>query len=149
MVAGNIVCVTARDERISDRSPHLEMALQRLLGRKGDDGNIVESSIVDLNETGERHWEADLYRIRGELLLLPGGGEGEPEECFNQGLKVAKRQSAKSLELRAAMSLARLWQKQDKTTEARELLGGIYGWFTEGFDTPDLIDAKALLEELE
>ena len=101
-----------------------------------------------VNETGERYWEADLYRVKGELLLLPGGSEGEAEECFNQALEVARSQSARSLELRAAVSLARLWQNQGKVREARALLSGIYGWFTEGFDTPDLIDAKALLEEL-
>jgi len=89
-----------------------------------------------------------LHRLKGELLLLPGGSESEAEECFNQALEVARRQSTRSLELRTAMSLARLWQKQGKPTEARELLAEIYGWFTEGFDTPDLIDAKSLLEEL-
>jgi len=89
-----------------------------------------------------------LYRVKGELLLLAGGSDGEAEECFDQALDVARRQSAKSLELRAALSMARLWQKQGKTKETRELLGGIYGWFTEGFDTADLMDAKGLLEEL-
>lgn len=81
-------------------------------------------------------------------MLLPGGSEDQAEECFDQALEVARGQSAKSLELRAATSLARLWQQQGKKAEARELLGGVYGWFTEGFDTPDLVDAKALLEEL-
>ena len=108
---------------------------------------LVEA-FAHVNETGERYLEAELYRVRGELLLLPEGREGQAEECFNQALEVARRQSAKSLELRAAMGLARLWRKQGKQVEARELLAGIYGWFTEGFDTPDLIDAKALLGEL-
>ena len=89
-----------------------------------------------------------MYRIKGELLRLPGGSEGEAEGCFNQALEVARNQSAKSLELRAAIRLTRLWQNQGKTAEARELLSEIYGWFTEGFDTPDLIDAKAMLGEL-
>ena len=79
---------------------------------------------------------------------MPNGSQAEAEECFKEALEVSRRQSAKSLELRAAMSMARLWQKQGKTEEARGLLSEIYGWFTEGFDTPDLIDAKALLEEL-
>jgi predicted ATPase len=72
----------------------------------------------------------------------------EAEVCFQQALVVAGRQQAKSLELRAAMSLARLWQRQDKQVEAHELLAPVYGWFTEGFDTADLQEAKALLEKL-
>ncbi len=76
------------------------------------------------------------------------GKNEEVEECFHQALKVARKQSAKSLELRAAMSLSRLWQRQGKKEKARQLLAQIYGWFTEGFDTADLKDAKALLAEL-
>ncbi len=72
----------------------------------------------------------------------------EAEECFHKAIEVARRQSAKSLELRAVMSLARLWQSQGKKTEAHQMLSEIYGWFTEGFDTADLKDAQALLEEL-
>ncbi len=73
---------------------------------------------------------------------------GEAEACFHQALAIARRQQAKSLELRAAMSLSRLWQRQGKPVEARDLLALIYGWFTEGFNTADLREAKALLEEL-
>ena len=72
----------------------------------------------------------------------------QAEACFHQALDVARRQQAKSLELRAAVSLSRLWQRQGKRDEARQLLAEIYGWFTEGFDTADLLEAKALLEEL-
>ena len=82
------------------------------------------------------------------LLRQPGTPQAEAEACFQQALDVARRQEAKSLELRAAMSLSRLWQQQGKRAEARELLAPIYGWFTEGFDTADLQEAKALLEEL-
>jgi predicted ATPase len=92
----------------------------------------------------------ELYRVKGELLLrqrIPDAPEAET--CFRQALDIARRQQAKSLELRAAMSLARLWQRHGKRAEARELLAPIYGWFTEGFDTADLKDAKALLHELE
>jgi predicted ATPase len=90
-----------------------------------------------------------LYRLRGELLLQRSmAPQGEAEACFQQALDVARRQQAKSLELRAAMSLSRLWQQQGKQTEARELLAPVYGWFTEGFNTADLQEAKALLEEL-
>ena len=78
----------------------------------------------------------------------PDLGKREAEACFRQALDIARRQSAKSVELRAVMSLSRLWQQQGKKAEARQLLAEIYGWFTEGFDTKDLQEAKALLEEL-
>src|SRR5262249_49178699 len=94
-------------------------------------------------------WEAEVCRLQGVLLLRqPGTPLAEAEACFQRALDVAHRQEAKSLELRAAMSLARLWQQQGKGAEAYELLAPIYGWFTEGFDTADLQDAKALLGEL-
>jgi predicted ATPase len=96
-----------------------------------------------------RWWEAELHRLRGELLVQPvAAPPEEAEACFQQALDIARRQQAKSLELRAAMSLCRLWQQQGKRTEAYELLAPIYDWFTEGFDTADLQDAKALLETL-
>jgi predicted ATPase len=82
------------------------------------------------------------------LLRQPGTPQAEAETCFRQALDVARRQEAKSLELRAAMSLARLWQQQGKRAEAHELLAPVYSWFTEGFDTIDLQEAKALLAEL-
>jgi len=104
-------------------------------------------------ETGERHWEAELHRVRGELLLMQGDedkAEARPqaESCFQHAIEVARRQQAKSWELRASTSLARLWQKQGRVDEARQRLAEIYGWFTEGFGTADLQEAKALLEEL-
>ena len=93
--------------------------------------------------------EAELYRLRGSLLLRqPGTPQAEVETCFQRALDVARRQEAKSLELRAAMSLSRLWHQQGKRKEAHDLLAGVYAWFTEGFDTADLQEAKALLEEL-
>jgi predicted ATPase len=94
-------------------------------------------------------WEAELYRVKGELLLrqrIPDAPEAEI--CFRQALDVAHRQQAKALELRAALSLARLWQRHGKCAEARALLAPIYDWFTEGFDTADLRDARTLLDEL-
>jgi predicted ATPase len=100
---------------------------------------------------GEHFFEAELYRLKGELQLERAGKRlrvGEAAECFLQALNIARHQQAKSLELRAAMSLSRLWQRQGKQGEARELLAEIYGWFTEGFDTADLQEAQALLEEL-
>jgi predicted ATPase len=94
-------------------------------------------------------WEAELYRLRGELLLQQTVAQpGKAEVCFQQALAVARRRQAKSWELRAAMSLSRLWQQQGKRAEAHELLAPVYGWFTEGFDTADLQEAKALLEAL-
>ena len=103
-----------------------------------------------VDNTGERFYEAELYRLKGELLLQQCRPARAPqaEACFHQALAVARRQQAKSLELRAAMSLSRLWQQQGKRAEAHELLAAIYGWFTEGFDTADLQEARALLEEL-
>jgi class 3 adenylate cyclase/predicted ATPase len=97
----------------------------------------------------ERYWEAEVCRLRGVLLLKqPETPQAEAEAWLQRALDVARRQEAKSLELRAAMSLALLWQQQGKRAEAREILAPIYGWFTEGFDTADLQEAKALLEEL-
>jgi predicted ATPase len=89
------------------------------------------------------------HALRGALLLQRSvAQQEEAEACFQRALAVARRQEAKSLELRAAVSLSRLWQQQGKQAEARELLAPIYGWFTEGFDTADLLEAKALLAEL-
>jgi predicted ATPase len=105
--------------------------------------------------TGERWWEAELYRLQGELHRHESTRSQErvkalaaAEACFQRSLAVARRQQAKSLELRAAMSLSRLWQCQGKRSQAHELLAPVYGWFTEGFDTADLQEAKALLDEL-
>jgi predicted ATPase len=114
---------------------------------RGLQGLAEALSLVEA--TGERWYEAELHRLRGELLLQHTGAQPEEAEaCFQQALAVARRQQAKSLELRAAVSLSRLWQHQGKCTEARELLAPIYSWFTEGFDTADLQEARALLEEL-
>ena len=108
----------------------------------------VEEALSFADETGERFLEAEMHRLKGELLLEQGKVEDEAEECFCRALEVARRQGAKSLELRAAISLSRLRQKQGKQDDAHEMLSEIYGWFTEGFGTADLKDAKALLEEL-
>jgi predicted ATPase len=100
--------------------------------------------------TQERWWEADVHRIAGEIALLsPKPDAAKAEAYFERALAVARQQQAKSWELRASMSLARLWRDQDKVQQARELLAPVYGWFTEGFDTRDLKEAKALLEELQ
>jgi len=102
-----------------------------------------------VDSTGERRDEPELYRIKGELLLRHTVPDvHQAEACFQQALAIARRQQAKSWELRAAMSLARLWQGQGKRAAARQLLAEVYGWFTEGFDTADLQEARALLEAL-
>jgi predicted ATPase len=100
-------------------------------------------------KTGERQFEAEVHRVKGELLLARSpSDQTQAQASFHEALEVARRQSAKSWELRAATSLARLWQRQGKRDEARDLLAPVYAWFTEGFDTKDLRDAKALLEKL-
>ena len=109
----------------------------------------LAEALTRVGATDERWWEAELYRLKGALLLqLPILDAHQAEACFQQALDVARSQQAKALELRAAMSLSRLWQRQGKWDAARTLLAPIYGWFTEGFDTPDLQEAKALLAEL-
>jgi predicted ATPase len=108
----------------------------------------LAEALTRVGATEERWWEAELYRLKGALLLqLPILDAHQVEACFQQALDVARSQQAKALELRAAMSLSRLWQRQGKWDAARTLLAPIYGWFTEGFDTPDLQEAKALLAE--
>ena len=123
-----------------------------------DEGlGVVAEALTLVHHMGPHVNASGLYRLKGDLLLLgsdrpfPAGGQrraSEAESCFRQALDVARRQEAKSLELRAAMSLARLRQQQGKRDAARALLAPIYGWFTEGFDTADLQETKALLEEL-
>ncbi len=101
-----------------------------------------------LNRTGERWWESETHRLHGALLVAQGGNSAEAEGRFEKALAVARQSDAKSLELRAAVSLARLWQQREKRYEARELLAPLYNWFTEGFETADLKEAKALIDEL-
>jgi predicted ATPase len=119
------------------------------LGHPEDGLQALAEAHTLVEQHDERWWEAEIYRLRGVLLLRqPGTPQVEAEAWLQQALDVAGRQEAKSLELRAAMSLARLWQQQGKRAEAHELLAPIYSWFTEGFDTADLQEAKALLDEL-
>jgi predicted ATPase len=109
--------------------------------------SVIAEALALMEKTGERYYEAESHRIKGELLQMQDD-ETEAEVSFRKSIEVAQRQEAKSWELRAATSLSRLWQRQGKREEARQLLAEIYNWFTEGFDTPDLKEAKALLEEL-
>ncbi len=115
-----------------------------------DEGlRVLQEAQVSIDARGERWWEAEIQRLRGELLLSQSGANaGDAEACFERALQISRRQEAKSLELRATMSLARLWRRQGKGDEVRRLLGECYTWFTEGFDTADLKEAKVLLDEL-
>jgi len=131
--------------------PYFLVLLAEAYGKVGqvEEGLELLAEAAVVVDKGERYWEAELYRLKGELLLARSADtQAEVEICLHQALDIARRQQAKSLELRAAMSLSRLWQRQEKRAEAHALLAPIYGWFTEGFDTADLKEAKALLEEL-
>jgi predicted ATPase len=138
--------------RKSREQSHTDVLLAQVYGKTGQIEkafDVLERALARAHQSGERWYEAELYRINGELLLNPSFSAEEPAEaCFQKALKVSREQSAKSLELRAAMSLSRLWQRQGKKDEARQLLAEIYGWFTEGFETADLREARTLLEEL-
>jgi adenylate cyclase len=110
---------------------------------------LIEEAVDLMNRTGQHLYEAELQRMKGDLLLaVSRDTQAEAEDCFRHAIDCARRQSAKSLELSAALSLSRLWRGQGKNEDARTLLAEIYGWFTEGFDTRDLQDAKSLLAEL-
>jgi predicted ATPase len=158
------------------------------VGQAGEGLTLLGEALAAVHKTGERFYEADLYRLKGELLLHAACGRSQSpspplcgrklrcadavapcesssfppptqsrrvqqaeltaEECFQQALLVGRHQQAKSSELRAAISLSRLWQQQGKCATAHQLLAPLYGWFTEGFDTPDLQEARALLAAL-
>jgi predicted ATPase len=144
-------------------------------GRAAEGLAVLAEAFTLVEKNGERWWEAELYRLRGELLLKAAGSRrqaerqtkttkrglapipqssltmqrsAEAEACFQKAIELARQQHAKSLELRAVISLARLWRQQGKKQQARRMLADIYGWFTEGFATQDLQEAKALIEEL-
>jgi predicted ATPase len=120
-----------------------------ILGEPEAGLTALAEALVLVDTTGERWYEPELYRLKGALLLQQSLDHcTEAESCFHQAIAIAQKQSAKSLELRAATSLARFWQQQGKHQEAHDLLAPVYGWFTEGFDTADLQDAKALLVAL-
>ena len=119
------------------------------LGELDDAWHHIEEATATMQTSNQRWCEAETSRIAGEISLLsPKRDAAKAEGYFGRALEVARQQQAKSWELRAAISLARLWRSQGKVREARELLAPVYGWFTEGFDTRDLKDAKALLDEL-
>jgi len=118
-------------------------------GRAAEGLHILTEALAVIDDHAERYSAAEVYRVQGELLLLQATPDAsQAETSLQHALDVARRQQAKSLELRAAMSLARLWQHQGKRDQAHQLLTASYGWFTEGFDTPDLQEAQALLAAL-
>jgi adenylate cyclase len=126
------------------------------VGNRNEALDLVNEAVALAESTGLHYWDGELRRLRGTFLLTTAAGrrsgaadERQAESCFLEAIEIARRQQAKGVELRAATSLARLWQRQGKTTEARGLLADVFGWFTEGFGTPDLIDAKALLDDLD
>ena len=118
-------------------------------GRLDDGLSALTQALATADQQEERFYEAEIHRLKGELLLRQDDSNtAEAKTCFRRAIEIARKQSAKSLELRATMSLARLLDKQGYRDEARTILAQIYNWFTEGFDTADLKDAKALLDEL-
>jgi predicted ATPase len=119
------------------------------LSQFDDAARCIAEAITAMETTKERWCEAEVHRFAGEIALKSSKPDtAKAEAYFERSLAVARKRQAKSWELRAAMSMARLWRDQGKRNEARDLLAPVYGWFTEGFDTLDLKEAKALLEEL-
>ena len=118
-----------------------------LAGRAAEGLEVLDEALDEECRAGSRLVRAKLLRLRGELLLQHEDNEAEAEACFLQAIAVAQDQQAKSWELRATLSLYRLWQRMGRREEARARLAEVYGWFTEGFDAPDLREAKALLDE--
>jgi len=124
--------------------------LAEALTRQGEHGAALAAAREGMKtqeETGQRMWNAELHRVEG-IALFGLNRLDEGQSALQEALRIARKQQAKSYELRAATSLGRLWGDQDRRAEARELLAPIYGWFTEGFDTAGLRDAKVLLDEL-
>jgi predicted ATPase len=119
------------------------------IGRREEALAMLNDALAQTERTGEKREQAEMLRLKGEVLLMGvGGATEEAERCFRAAIEVARAQEAKWWEVRTATSLARLLLKQDRRDEARAMLAEIYNWFTEGFDTADLKDAKALLDEL-
>jgi predicted ATPase len=121
---------------------------QRAAGQLEAAQGTVAAALSFSAQTGQPFWDADLHRLDGDLLLATGSTADDAGSRYHRALAIAREQSARLLELRAAMSLARLWRDQGRRPEARDVLAPVYSWFTEGFDTRDLEDAKALLAEL-
>jgi predicted ATPase len=133
------------------QAPYHHTLLAELYLRNGETDaglDILTQAQHMVQETGEHYFSAEIFRLKGELLLTGEDRQGDAEDCFRKALETARAQDAKSLELRAAGSLARLWNSQGKRSEAHDVLAPVYDWFTEGFETADLQAAKQLLDEL-
>jgi predicted ATPase len=133
------------------KTQHLAFLVEinKRLGRFEEGFSVLAETLALVEKTEVRFYESELHRLKGQLILQQSPDNAtEAESCFHQAISIAQTQSAKSWELRAATSLARLWQQQGKHQKAYDLLEPVYSWFTEGFDTADLIDAKTLLDEL-
>jgi len=117
-------------------------------GRAEEGLAAIDEALAAARTHSERWWDAELHRLRGELLLLRGADSADAEAAFLRAIEIARAQHAKSLELRATMSLARLWSAHHREAEARRRLEDVFGWFTEGFETPDLRAAQLLLSQL-
>jgi predicted ATPase len=134
--------------------PYFLALLAETYGRSGEAErglDILADAVAAVDSTEERWWEAELYRLEGELLLIQHADKldlPEIEACFRRALTIARQQQARTLELRATISLCRLWQRQGRVVEAHQVLTKIYGWFTQGWDTRDLQEAERLLNEL-
>jgi len=132
--------------------PYYTGMLAEAYGKAGQPAQglaLIEEAVECMNRTGQRMVEPELQRVKGDLLLaVSRDTHAEAEDCYRHALDCARRQGSKSAELSAALSLSRLWREQGKTDDAHTLLAEICGWFTEGFETRDLKEAKALLDEL-
>jgi predicted ATPase len=137
-------------ERLKRELPLHQLAEGFMKADRVDEAlNAVAEALAAANEQEERYYEAEIHRLKGELLLRrDDSNTAEAQRCFERAIEVVRMQSAKSWELRATTSLARLLASQGRRDEARAILADIYYWFTEGFDTADLKDAKALLDRL-
>jgi predicted ATPase/DNA-binding SARP family transcriptional activator len=146
---GSIAAFKAPGARL--RLPYFLSLLAQVYGRAGqaEEGlAAIDEALAEARVHNERWWDAELHRLRGELLLMHGADTPDVETALLRAIEIARAQQAKSLELRATISLARLWIAQGRSDDARRQLGGVYAWFTEGFETPDLWTARQLLAEL-
>jgi predicted ATPase len=133
------------------RLPYYLSLLAQVYGKAGraEEGlACINEALAEARANNERWWDAELHRLRGELLLMRGADASDVEAAILRAIEIARFQQAKSLELRATMSLARLWSAQNRSDDAKRQLSDVYAWFTEGFETPDLQAARLLLTQL-